>query len=230
MAVEQFSNLAQTTLSAAITTTGATTCTVTSATGFPASGNFRIIIDNEIMIVTAVSGTTFTITRGAESTTAATHSNGATVTHVVTAGGLLQGIQDSNKTWCFYGTSSGAVTNNATYIFSWTATFDDGFLSSGTKLVVPTTGFYLFNAYIHWASSGVGIRIIEWRKNGACGTYMHGMSDVAANTVNDVRQQSTALLYLNANDYLELTAFQNQGSTNTPSIAVASCMQVKTTA
>ena len=59
---ETFSNQAVTTLSAAITTTTATSCTVTDATTFPATGNFRIKIDSEILIVTAVATGTFTIT------------------------------------------------------------------------------------------------------------------------------------------------------------------------
>ena len=54
---ERFSNQAVTTLSAAITTVTATSCTVTDATTFPTAGNFRIKIDGEILIVTAVAGT-----------------------------------------------------------------------------------------------------------------------------------------------------------------------------
>ena len=57
---ETFSNQAVTTLSAAITTTTATSCTVTDASTFPATGNFRIKIDNEIILVTAVATNTFT--------------------------------------------------------------------------------------------------------------------------------------------------------------------------
>ena len=86
--VEQFANNAATTLSAAITMTTATSCTVTSAAGFPASGSFRIKIDGEILVVTAVAGTTFTVTRGAEGTVAATHANSADVIHLLTQGGL----------------------------------------------------------------------------------------------------------------------------------------------
>ena len=85
---ERFSNQAVTTLSAAITTTTATSCTVTDATTFPIAGNFRIKIDGEILLVTAVVGTTFTITRGVEGTTAATHASGASVIHLLTKGGL----------------------------------------------------------------------------------------------------------------------------------------------
>jgi hypothetical protein len=86
--IEKFANNAATTLSAAITTTTATSCTVTDASTFPASGSFRIKIDGEILVVTAVAGGTFTITRGAEGTVAASHDNGADVIHLLTKGGL----------------------------------------------------------------------------------------------------------------------------------------------
>lgn len=70
-----------TTLSAAITTTTSpTSITVASAAGFPSSGNYTILIDNEQMTVTAGQGTTtWTVTRGVNSTTAATHLTGAGV-------------------------------------------------------------------------------------------------------------------------------------------------------
>lgn len=89
MAAEQFANNASTTLSVAITTTNETSISVTSATGFPALAQFRVLIDSELMVVTAGAGTTtWTVTRGAEGTTAATHPSGATVTHVLTAAAL----------------------------------------------------------------------------------------------------------------------------------------------
>jgi hypothetical protein len=87
MAVEQFANNASSTLNGAINSS-VTSLVVTSATGFPTVGNFRLLIDSEIMLVTAVSGTTFTVTRGIEGTAAASHSNGATVTAILTAGSL----------------------------------------------------------------------------------------------------------------------------------------------
>ena len=85
---ETFANNAATTLSAATTTTTATTCTVASAAAFPATGTFRIKIDAEILIVTGVSGSTFTVNRGAEGTAAATHASGAAVIHLLTKGSL----------------------------------------------------------------------------------------------------------------------------------------------
>jgi len=85
---ETFANQAASTLSAAITTTTATSCTVTDATTFPTTGNFRIKIDGEILLVTAVAGSTFTVTRAQEGTVAATHANLAPVIHLLTKGSM----------------------------------------------------------------------------------------------------------------------------------------------
>ena len=102
---EQFANNAATTLSAAVETTDGTSISVTSATGFPAEGNFRILVDDEIMLVTAVDGTAWAVTRGAESTTGATHLSGAAVTHVLTAGALGALKDDAITEGAFIGLS-----------------------------------------------------------------------------------------------------------------------------
>ena len=69
-----------TTLGAAITTTTATTITVADNSDFQSQG--RIIIDSEVISYTGKTSTTSLTgcTRGEEDTTAATHSNGVTVT------------------------------------------------------------------------------------------------------------------------------------------------------
>lgn len=85
----QFLNDPGTTLAAAITSTGATTITVSSSTGYGSGTvDFIIAIDLELMGVTNISGTTWTVTRGIESTTAATHPNGTPVNAVQTAGSI----------------------------------------------------------------------------------------------------------------------------------------------
>jgi len=72
---------ATTTLGVAITTTTATSITVAASSGFRRGDYFRFIIDSEVIYATASTSTTFTgCLRGQEGTTAATHSNGATVT------------------------------------------------------------------------------------------------------------------------------------------------------
>lgn len=86
--IEQFTNDAATTLAVTMNTAVTTTCVVTDASLFPTQGAFHIKIDGEILIVTGVSGNTLTVTRGEEGTTAATHSAGANVIHLLTKGSL----------------------------------------------------------------------------------------------------------------------------------------------
>lgn len=88
MALEQFANNATTTLNGAITNV-ATTLVVTSAALFPTAGYFRVLIDSEILLVTSVSGATFTVTRGTEGTTGAAHATLATVTLILTAASIV---------------------------------------------------------------------------------------------------------------------------------------------
>jgi hypothetical protein len=92
---ENFANLYQTTIndSGGISDTD-TSVTVTTATGAPPA-NFRLKCEDELMLVTAVVGSTFTITRGIEGTTAASHADGATVTHVLTAASVVQAAREN---------------------------------------------------------------------------------------------------------------------------------------
>lgn len=95
MAIEKFANNATTTTSGSINnSSNPVTFTVASASAFPTSGNFRIIIDSEILLVTSVSGSDFTASRAQEGTSIASHSSGATVKHILTSDSLDQTIKD----------------------------------------------------------------------------------------------------------------------------------------
>jgi Tfp pilus assembly protein PilV len=73
---------ASTTVSGSLSAS-ATTLAVASAAGFPATAEFRVKIDSEVLLVTAGTGTTsWTVTRGVDGTTPATHNVGASVTLV----------------------------------------------------------------------------------------------------------------------------------------------------
>lgn len=89
--MEIFTNDASTTLSAPMLI-GDTTLSVVSGVQFPAGGTFRIRIDNELMTVNAVSGTTWSITRASEAVSgvqaAAAHAAGAGVAGVISAGSI----------------------------------------------------------------------------------------------------------------------------------------------
>lgn len=99
-------------------TNSATTISVVSSAGYPGSGNFRIKIDTEIMLVTGVSGTTWTVTRGAESTTAIAHLGGTAVNHVLTAGALtsiLSGVGGGGASRGTYSSIPGSPSSGTTY-------------------------------------------------------------------------------------------------------------------
>jgi hypothetical protein len=96
---EMVANEAATTLSGAIIA-GATSLTVASSTGFPVAP-FRVRVSGsltaggtgvEYMVVSATSGTTWTVTRAAEFpyTTALGFATGVAIEHVVTAAGLFE--------------------------------------------------------------------------------------------------------------------------------------------
>ena len=83
------STAAQTTLSAGVNNSTAT-IPVTAVSGWPSSFPYTLLIDKdtvneEIVTVTGRSGTTLTVTRGVDGTTAVAHSAGANVQHGVSA-------------------------------------------------------------------------------------------------------------------------------------------------
>ena len=92
---EQIKNFGTTVLNGAIDGS-TTTVVVLDGSVFPATGNFRIVVDSEIMLCTSRTGNTLTVTRGAESSTAASHLDAAPIAHILTAGSLLTYIQEQS--------------------------------------------------------------------------------------------------------------------------------------
>ena len=89
-----------TTLNGAITSTSATTgITLTSATGFPTSGTSIIRIDSEDISYTGISSSNVLtgVVRDVNGTTAATHSDGATITNVTDYAGWGQAASTTDK-------------------------------------------------------------------------------------------------------------------------------------
>jgi hypothetical protein len=99
---EQFKNNAVNSLDGDIDASQ-TTLDVLDATGFPATGNFRIVVGSEIMLCTGVASETLTVVRGLEGTSAASHLSGAAVGHILTAGGLQQWGRDNFPLWDYAG-------------------------------------------------------------------------------------------------------------------------------
>jgi hypothetical protein len=80
------------------------------------------------------------------------------------------------------------------------------------RLTVPTTGYYLLNGLIMFAPNGTGVRILDIKKNGSTSVaYVEEAATSLAATASTV--QFTALVSAAANDYFEIVAYQNSGST-----------------
>lgn len=89
MTIQRFANSARTVLTAPIGNNGGTdvTLNVGSFASFPAGVQYSVRVDNELMLVTAGSGTlVWTVTRGSEGTAVVAHGAGAPVVLVLTAG------------------------------------------------------------------------------------------------------------------------------------------------
>jgi hypothetical protein len=91
---EQLANFGETTVNEALDDSE-TTVTVADGSVFPSSGNFRVVVDDELMLVTARSSNDLTVTRGAESTSAAAHDDGSDITMVATAASMLLWISEN---------------------------------------------------------------------------------------------------------------------------------------
>lgn len=149
-AVETFANQPETTVSSGGTDapSGGTvqTWTVASSSSFPAADSTAtpptqfhvadVASVTEIIAVTNVSGDTWTVTRGAESTTPVTHDAGFTITQVVSAGALGSLLPEGG------GTISGPVSNTNLAVYhldSYTGT-DDQKMASALSAVTSGNG------------------------------------------------------------------------------------------
>lgn len=112
---EQYANDPGATLNGNITSSSSSFI-LSSATGYPGSGTFRVRIENEIIIVGSISGATCgTLTRGAEGTTAASHSSGAAVALVLSAGGLTGILQQQSSVLGVSFVDTAESTSNTSY-------------------------------------------------------------------------------------------------------------------
>ena len=95
---EILQNDTQTTLNGALTDV-ATSVVVTDGSAYPADGDYRIMVDDEIMRVTARSGNTFTVVRAQEGTTGVAHNDGSTVIYSLTEEAIEHYNRDRVPLW-----------------------------------------------------------------------------------------------------------------------------------
>lgn len=101
---EQFVNNSRTTLASSMTDV-ATTASVVDGSVFPATGDFRIIVSGELMLVTARATNVLTVVRGVEGSIAVAHNASENVTAILTKASLEQ--YQKENTW--HGNSSPAL-------------------------------------------------------------------------------------------------------------------------
>ena len=90
---EQLLNDASTTINGTINDT-VTTITVTDGSIFPADGDYRLLIEAEIVLVTARSTNDLTVVRGVDGTTATSHTDTTGIGTILTAGAIDQHMDD----------------------------------------------------------------------------------------------------------------------------------------
>lgn len=139
MATQQFSNNAQTNLSA-ICNPGDVSISVVSATGFPTLVPYTVLIDSEYMLVTSgASTTTWGVTRAQEGTSAGTHASNALVTQDFTLAGLQSINQAFYPFWAVSGIT-GALQPSRYIGAVGTGTPGSGTFAVGDFGVVQTGG------------------------------------------------------------------------------------------
>jgi hypothetical protein len=164
---EQYQNNSQTTLAEDLDNSE-TVITVTDGSVFPSAGQFRVLVDSEIFLVTSRSGNDLTAaTRPQEGTTAATHNNGAAITHVLTAASLArvieqragqvvdlaaeamnfpsrEGADDTQPEWWEEADANATLTEVDTAGETLTETF-----GRALKVVVATSNSYAYQPYTY---------------------------------------------------------------------------------
>lgn len=150
---QQFANNAQTTL-ASICNPGDATISVVSATGFPTTTPYTVLIDTEYLLVTSgASTTTWGVSRAQEGSSAGTHAGAATVTQDFTLAGL-QSLD--NAYYPYWGVSglTGAI-QASRYV---------GATGSGT----PGSGTFAVGDFVIIQNGGIGICTVP----GSPGTWV----------------------------------------------------------
>lgn len=148
MARKYSNTFAETTLSGSITNS-ATTITIGSTTGLPASFPYTLALDYgtslvEMVTVTALAGSNLTVTRGQDGTSAQAHSAGARVVHPVSARDLSEPQVHIDATSDIHGLSGGATVVGTSQAQTLTNKTISG--SNNTLTNIPNTALVAIDA------------------------------------------------------------------------------------
>jgi hypothetical protein len=129
---ELFANNASSTLDGSIDDSQ-TSIDVIDGSVFPATGNFRLIVESELMLCTGVSGDTLTVERGAEGSTPDSHASGETIAQIITVGGLAATLKDNDALAGSDRPALGKIVADDGLTILTSSDFTDLNMSNGTK-------------------------------------------------------------------------------------------------
>jgi len=215
---EQLQNFGTTTLDGGVDDS-TTSVAVVDGSVFPASGTFRVNVEDELMEVSSRSTNTLTVVRGSESTSAAAHSSGATVKAVLTAASLVAAIQETprplEKAKATRGSTLGVAGSYAQTSIPWTTEVFDvpGWLDVGganpSRFTVTKDGDYLLWALVPWTNQS-GERLIGYKLNGASGVRLE---QHLGSTSYYTYSTFSFVVSMQATDYIEVYAESNTATT-----------------
>jgi hypothetical protein len=207
MSTEKFANNAQTTLASDLSSSSTTLMVVDPST-FPLTPQFRIRIDDELLLVTNVSSGTWMVERGKEGTSAVSHAAGATVVQLLTAGVMTDLVN-----------SSAPVSSIISCIQQFRLSLEAGVPYSISEQIAKST-IYL----VPYAGMQIAIYDGEsdWLLVASSGASL-SLSGLTGGKVYDV------FAYLNSGSILlELSAAWTDGTTRTDQIEIKDGAWVKT--
>ncbi len=189
---ELYANDASTTVTTGGTgTPGTETWTVASSSGFPAASNsaapptqFHVAdpaLPSELMAVTNVSGTSWSVTRGDGGTTAVPHTAGFTVREVVSAGALVQ-LRD-RVGWLNIVTLYGADPTGAADSTTVIQAAINAANTAGGGVVYCPRGTYKYSALTLYSGvsligDGVGVSTLNCSATSGTGITMQAVTNV----------------------------------------------------
>lgn len=206
----EFLNEFTTTLDGAITA-GAVSITVDAAA--PKAGEFTIKIEDELMRVTAGGTTlTWTVVRGTQGTTGATHADAKKVSAVLTKEDL-DSMGDASAARVFHN----SVTVVSTGVFTAlpldgedfdTENYHDN-STNNSRATAPRDGIYTISARVRWEGSSTGVRTLQIRRGGV--DSIARVQEPGPPAAEFPQTLAIASFRLLLGDYVELLAFQNSG-------------------